>query len=159
MSDIERQFARMERDMTAAFREFGFPIPRFRLEYPSSAPSLTTRMFPTIETQITPSTEAGKSGKYSIKIDVGEGFAPENIKIDLKDRQLTIHAKLEQKSEDGNSRIYQELSRSFTLPDVIKPDEVKSLLTPEGVLTIEAPLPEVELPQPKEIPISIETKP
>lgn len=158
MEDMDRQFARLERDMNAAFRDFGFPSARIRsfFEPPPSAPSLTNRVFPTIEAQTSPASEPGKPGKYCLRIDLGEGFTPEDIKVNLKDRMLTIHAKLEKKSEEG--RLYQEVTRSFALPENINPEEVKSLLTPEGILTIEAPLPEVEAPQPKEIPISIDAK-
>lgn len=154
MEDMDRQFNRLEREMNSAFRDFGFPRIA-RLVQPNQT-FLTNPMFPSIEAEVSPSAEAGQPGKYSVRINVGEGFNPENIKVNLKDRTLTVQAKLEKTSEEG--RIYQEFSRSFTLPENVNLEEVKSLLTPEGVLTIEAPLPELEAPSPKEIPISIEGK-
>lgn len=93
-----------------------------------------------------------------VKMDFGANFNPENVKVTIKDRLLTIDAKFEQKSEDGSSRMYQEISRAFTLPETVKIEEVKSLFTPEGELLIEAPLPELEAPKPKEIPIAVESK-
>lgn len=157
IADMDRQFARLEREINSAFRDRGFPGRIRSIFEPSvAASSLSSQMLANIEAHTSPVSESGKSGKYSIKIDVGEGFSPEDIKVNLKDRLLTIHAKMEKKSEDG--RIYQEVSRSFTLPEIINPEEVKSLFTPEGILTIEAPLPEVEAPQPKEISIPVERK-
>lgn len=154
MEDMERNFARIERDMSAAFRDgpFGshYPFKVHRFFEPSS------RFFtPLIEGE----TKVGENGgKYVVKMELGKDFNPENVKVSLKDRVLTIEAKFEQKSEDGNSRIYQEICKSFTLPEMVKVEEVKSLFTPEGDLLIEAPLPEVEAPKPKEIPISVENK-
>jgi len=97
--------------------------------------------------------EAVETGgnSYRINIDVS-GFKPEDIKVSLKDRVLTIDAKMEQKSEDG-SRLYQEMSRMYTLPANVEVNNLKSLLSNDGVLAIEAPI-SGEVEQPKEIPIS-----
>jgi HSP20 family molecular chaperone IbpA len=89
---------------------------------------------------------------YKINIDVS-GFKPEDIKVSLKDRVLTIDAKMEQKSEDG-SRLYQEVSKTYTLPDNVELENLKSLLTNDGVLAIEAPLAIQDEMKPKEIPIN-----
>ncbi|CAG7730719.1 unnamed protein product [Allacma fusca] len=100
----------------------------------------------------------GDQQKYCLNVRVGN-FSPENVKISLKDRVMTIEAKTEEKSEDGNRRVYQEVSRQFTLPENVDLKEVKSILTPEGVLKIEAPLPQQALPEPpkpQEIPIHLE---
>ncbi|ODN00811.1 Heat shock protein beta-1 [Orchesella cincta] len=156
MKEIDKQFTRLERDMNTAFRDWGFPFSRVRSIFEPS--KLSNRTFPFNEAETSAGTEAGKPDKYIIRVDVGEGFAPEDIKVSLKERMITIYAKLEKKSEDGSSRLYQEVSRSFTLPETVNPEEVKSLFTPEGILTIEAPLPEAKAPKPKEIPINIESK-
>jgi HSP20 family molecular chaperone IbpA len=89
---------------------------------------------------------------YKMNIDVS-GFKPEDIKVSLKDRVLTIEAKMEQKSEDG-SRLYQEVSKTYTLPDNVELENLKSLLTNDGVLAIEAPLAIQDEMKPKEIPIN-----
>lgn len=156
IQDMDRQFARLERDLNAAFRGLGGPA--FRNKLFNEPLVFASRPFPSFEAETIPSTEAGKPGKYSIKVDVGEGFSKDNVKISLTDYLLTVDAKLEHKSEDGKSRVYQEVSKTFTLPKSINLGEIKSSLAPEGILTIEAPLPEVETPQPKEIPIPIELK-
>jgi HSP20 family molecular chaperone IbpA len=89
---------------------------------------------------------------YKINMDVS-GFKPEDIKVSLKDRVLTIEAKMEQKSEDG-SRLYQEVSKMYNLPDNVELENLKSLLTNDGVLAIEAPLTVRAEEKPKELPIN-----
>jgi HSP20 family molecular chaperone IbpA len=147
MESMERTFARIEQDMNTAFR---FPLPRV------FHPHGSRFMFrPLLEGE----TKVGeKEGKYIVKMNLGNNFNPENVKITLKDRVVNIEAKFEHKSEDGNSRLYQELCKSFTLPENVKVEEMKCLFTPEGELLIEAPLPPevIEAPKPKEIPISVE---
>jgi len=138
--------------MNAAFRDFGLRSPLRSLVDPVPVSASPMRFFPMVEAETT----GDNGGKYILKMDVGADFNPENVKVSLKDRVLTVEAKFEQKSDDGRSRMYQEMSRSFTLPENVKLDEVKSLLTPEGILTIEAPLPQVEAPKPKQIPITTE---
>jgi len=147
MEDMSNAFARMERDMAAAFRDVGFG--RFTpSSFSPSTPSTNGQLPTAIEGEST------KGGKYTVKMDLGKDFNPENVKVSLKDRVLTIEAKHEYKSEDGKSRMYQEFFRSFTLPQNVKVEEVKSLFTPEGELLVEAPLPQVEAPKPKEIPVT-----
>ena len=102
------------------------------------------------------------TGNYVMNIPLGTDVGPEDVKVSLKDHVMTIEAKKEQKSEDGNCRVYQEYTRKFTLPKAIDMKEVKSTLTPEGYLKIEAPLPKPpqealpEPPKPKAIPIQLE---
>jgi HSP20 family molecular chaperone IbpA len=138
MRNMERHFDRMERDLNSAFGSFFKPM--------------------TAKTPLTVY-EAEAPGKYQLNVVMGEGFKPENIKVTLKDHEMRIEAKYDHTSEDGKSRVYQEFTRTFPLPKAIDQAQVKSLFTPEGVLQIEAPLPEPEVeakPVPKEIPISVE---
>ena len=140
---LDSQFGHMERDLNSLLREY-------------SGGALQGAQGFGIRPEIV---EEGETKKYRLNVHVGENFSPENVKVSLKDRVMTVEAKNEQKSEDGNSRFYQEVSRSFTLPENIDLKEVRSVLTPEGVLKIEAPLPQEALPEPpkpKEIPIHLE---
>jgi HSP20 family molecular chaperone IbpA len=101
----------------------------------------------------------GENKRYRMNLHMGANFSPENVKVSLKDRLMTVEAKQEQKSDDGNTRLYQEVSRVFTLPDEVDAKDVKSVLNPDGVLTIEAPVHEKALPEPpkpKEIPVIME---
>jgi HSP20 family molecular chaperone IbpA len=139
---MDRQFERMERQFDNMFRDVGLlrPFTGSRLLQPS------------VESELSP-VEAGRPSKYTLNIDVGQHFDPENVKVSLKDRVLSIEAKGEYKSEDGHVRVYQEVQRQFTLPEGVDTKELKSILTPEGILRIEAPLPEPPKLEPKEIPI------
>ena len=142
MRDMDRQFERMERQFDNMLRDVGF----FR-------PSLTAGnrlLQPSVESEVV---AEGKPNKYTLNIDVGQHFDPENVKVSLKDRMLSIEAKGEYKSEDGSTRVYQEIRRQFTLPDNVDVKELKSVMSPDGILRIEAPLPEQPKLEPKEIPI------
>jgi len=142
--DIARQFDRLEREIENQWRLNGFPMPP-SLSFPRTSAPMS--MY-----------ESEVDGKYQMNVVMGEKFVPENIKVTLKDRVLTIEAKYDHSSEDGKSRVYQEFSRQFTLPENINPSEVKSMFTPDGILQIEAPLPpQPEGSKPKEIPISFES--
>lgn len=142
MRDMDRQFERMERQFDSMLRDVGFARP---------ALSSGTRLLqPSVESELI---GEGKPSKYTLNIDVGQHFDPENVKVSLKDRVLSIEAKGEYKSEDGSTRVYQEIRRQFTLPDNVDVKELKSVMSPDGILRIEAPLPEPPKLEPKEIPI------
>jgi HSP20 family molecular chaperone IbpA len=98
----------------------------------------------------------GNEKKFKLNVPVGN-FSPEDVKVSLKDWVMTIEAKTEQKTEDGCARSYREVSRKFTLPRNLDMKEVTSILTPDGILKIEAPVPQKTVPPPRvkdlEIPI------
>ncbi|XP_049937399.1 uncharacterized protein LOC126412059 [Schistocerca serialis cubense] len=126
--DMERQVERLEREIMG-----GFPFNRLRPRY-----------IPISGTSTSP-----KSYRYNIDV---EGFKPEEIQVSLKDRLLTLSAKMDRTSEDG-SRFYQEIVRQVTIPENVKIEELKSYIN-DGVLSIEAPLESAS--GPKEIPVSRE---
>lgn len=68
------------------------------------------------------------------------GFKPENVKVTLKDRDLTIQANMDEKSDDGLQRICQNITRQYSIPENVDLENMKSLLTENGILVIEAPL-------------------
>lgn len=61
-----------------------------------------------------------------------------------------MHAKHEEKSETKS--VYREYNREFLLPKGTNPESIKSSLSKDGVLTVEAPLPALGAPE-KYIPI------
>lgn len=131
MKDMDRQFDEVEHEIASAFGSAGGPT-----NWPVN---------PRIEPQIV---KEGEEKKYLINVSMGKDFTPENLKMSIKDGVMTIEAKKEVKSEDGHHRMYQEVSRRFTLPQGIDAKEVKSHLDANGVLKIEAPLPQKALPEP-----------
>lgn len=52
---------------------------------------------------------------------------------------VQVHAKHEEKSD--NRSVYREYNREFLLPKGVQPERIKSSLSKDGVLTVEAPLP------------------
>lgn len=69
------------------------------------------------------------------------GCEPENVKVSINDRIITIKAKGEFQS--NGSKSVREHTLSYTLPDEVDPEKVRTYLA-DGYLTIEAPLPPVE---------------
>ena len=95
-------------------------------------------------------TEADGSRKFQLAFDM-RGFEPEEVKIKTQNGTLTISAKKEKKAD--NSYSLHEFSQSYSLPEGLKTDDLKSTYSESGVLSIEAPLPKVE---PKDRQIQIE---
>nr|AEF98446.1 heat shock protein 23 [Sinonovacula constricta] len=97
--------------------------------------------------------DAEGNQKMSLRFDC-RGFKPEEINVKtIDDVTLQVHAKHE--SESPGSKVYREFTRTFKLPPEVHSDELKSLLTQDGVLQIEAPV-HVAVEAPKEILIPIE---
>ena len=142
MRDMNREFRNMDQMVNSIYRDIG--IPRTNLHN-------QVDLKPEVVSE-------GDHKKYKLHINMGHSFSPEDLKISVKDGVMSIEAKHEKKSEDGNHRVYQEVMRKFTLPKDVDPKEVKSVLSPQGVLQIEAPLPQkaIEAQQPKHIPIKHE---
>jgi HSP20 family molecular chaperone IbpA len=145
---MERQFEHMENELASTFRNLGIRGNRF---LPSISMDLATPPMTMYETET--------ADKYTMNVVIGKGLPPENIKVNLKDRLIEVEVKYEKTYgyEDGKSKISQELLRAFTLPEGIDTSQVKSLLTPDGILQFTAPLPPKaveESQKPHEIPIN-----
>lgn len=55
--------------------------------------------------------------------------------VSLKDRVLSIQAKMDRKTDDG-SRYFQEVTREYLLPETLKIDQLKSVYGDDGVKQI-----------------------
>lgn len=84
-------------------------------------------------------------------------YKPEEIKVKAYGNTLKVHAKHEEKSDTG--AIYREFSREYTLPEGINLNALKSVISGDGILKIEAPYVALEPPKETEIPIERESKP
>jgi HSP20 family molecular chaperone IbpA len=115
--------------------------------------SLRARSLAIINSNVTTST---KYGKFTVTIPLGAGVKPEDLKVAVKDRELTVSVKGSSDSEDGTARLVQEYTKKITLPEDVQVHQVKTVLSAEGILTIEAPIPETASTRAKvvEIPIS-----
>lgn len=93
---------------------------------------------------------ADGSRKFHLQFDMRQ-FKPEEIQVRTAGNTLTVSAKHDEK--DPNKSVFREYNRSYVLPKDVAPDRLSSKLSTGGVLTIEAPLPALEGPKEKLIPI------
>merc|ERR1711963_1335457 len=78
--------------------------------------------------------------KFKVSLDT-HGFQPEDLQIKVKDNIVNIEAKHEEKKSDSTSKSYssKHLSKSYTLPQGCKMEDVKSNLSADGILMVSAP--------------------
>jgi len=81
--------------------------------------------------------EDGANKCLKLRFDVSQ-YSPEEIIVKTVDNKLLVHAKHEEKSESKS--VYREYNREFLLPKGTNPESIKSSLSKDGVLTVEAPL-------------------
>lgn len=94
--------------------------------------------------------EDGDNKMLKLRFDVSQ-YQPEEIIVKTVDNKLLVHAKHEEKSDSKS--VYREYNREFLLPKGTNPECIKSSLSKDGVLTVEAPLPALGAPE-KMIPIA-----
>ncbi|XP_047003158.1 heat shock protein Hsp-12.2 isoform X2 [Schistocerca americana] len=82
--------------------------------------------------------DEGQSKVLKLRFDVSQ-YQPEEIVVKTVDNKLLVHAKHEEKTESKS--VYREYNREFMLPKGTNPESIKSSLSKDGVLTVEAPLP------------------
>mmetsp|Transcript_9525 Transcript_9525/g.19854 ORF Transcript_9525/g.19854 Transcript_9525/m.19854 type:complete len:166 (+) Transcript_9525:93-590(+) len=88
------------------------------------------------------------------------GFKPENISVQLDNNVLTVKGQVqEERKEEHEGRVrraerqVRSFSRTFTLPENTKPDDISANLD-KGVLTVTVPkAPEEPKPEPKRITV------
>ncbi|XP_063984093.1 alpha-crystallin A chain isoform X1 [Diachasmimorpha longicaudata] len=82
--------------------------------------------------------DEGDNKTLKLRFDVSQ-YTPEEIVVKTVDNKLLVHAKHEEKTESKS--VYREYNREFLLPKGTNPETIKSSLSKDGVLTVEAPLP------------------
>lgn len=88
---------------------------------------------PTIQKQ-------GKRNVMKLRFDVSQ-FKPEEVVVSAGNEKLSVQGKCKQKL--GDQSIYRESSREIRLPKGVKPNTIRSTVTKDGVLTVNAPLPDL----------------
>lgn len=83
--------------------------------------------------------EDGDNKVLKLRFDVSQ-YAPEEIVVKTVDNKLLVHAKHEEKTD--TKTVYREYNREFLLPKGCNPEHIKSSLSKDGVLTVDAPLPQ-----------------
>ncbi|XP_037297253.1 heat shock protein beta-1 [Manduca sexta] len=93
--------------------------------------------------------DEGDGKTLKLRFDVSQ-YTPEEIVVKTVDNKLLVHAKHEEKSDTKS--VYREYNREFLLPKGTNPEAIKSSLSRDGVLTVEAPLPQLAITD-RNIPI------
>ncbi|XP_014667009.1 PREDICTED: heat shock protein beta-6-like [Priapulus caudatus] len=99
--------------------------------------------------------KADDGGKeLKLRFDVSE-YAPEELEVKTVDQRLLVHAKHEE-NEPGR-QVYREFKKEFFLPKDVDPEALRSSLSTDGILTVEAPLLAIAA-GPREHAVAIEHK-
>ena len=86
-------------------------------------------------------TDKDGNRKYFLEFDVRQ-FKPDELNVRTENNVLSVHAVHEYK--EGGKEEYREFARQYTLPADLKDENLESTLSPDGVLTITAPLPSIK---------------
>ncbi|CAD5222607.1 unnamed protein product [Bursaphelenchus xylophilus] len=79
-----------------------------------------------------------------LRFDVSQ-YRPEEVTVKTVDNRLLVHAKHEEKS--SSRTVFREYNQEFMLPRGTNPELISSTLSTDGVLTVEAPLPQLAIQQ------------
>ena len=93
---------------------------------------------------------------FTVKMNVSN-FAPEEINVKAVDDYLVVHGKHEQR-KDNYGYVKREFTRRYFIPQDCQADKLSSSLSPNGILTIQAPKKprEIEGSKARSIPITFE---
>ena len=79
--------------------------------------------------------------EFQVSIDV-KSFKPEEISVKVKDREIIIEGKHEER-QDQIGFVSRQFSRRCTLPEEFDPDTIATFLNNEGQMTIKATKPQL----------------
>ncbi|XP_032691015.1 alpha-crystallin A chain isoform X3 [Odontomachus brunneus] len=162
-SVIDTEFSNIRERFDAEMRKMEDEMSRFRSElmnresnnFFKSTTSTTTQQSTQNSSSLSPQHDAhtwldglnspliqdeGDSKMLKLRFDVSQ-YTPEEIVVKTVDNKLLVHAKHEEKTESKS--VYREYNREFLLPKGTNPESIKSSLSKDGVLTVEAPLPAI----------------
>ncbi|KAM3611428.1 uncharacterized protein V6R79_018392 [Siganus canaliculatus] len=92
--------------------------------------------------------------KWRVNLDVAH-FSPSEISLGVRDGFLEVGGKHEERP-DEHGFIARCFSRKYRLPAEIEASKIVSSLSSDGILTVEAPVPEPSVPATVIIPIKVE---
>ena len=135
-------------------------IPRIKNEFDLLGEMFADPFFTEHESKIMKTDIKEKTDKYLIGIEL-PGYQKENIKIDIEDGYLTVHAEINSDNEEKEEgkfvrreRYVGSCSRNFYVGNEVKSEDIKASFK-NGILKIEVPKKEYkkELPEKKYIQI------
>ncbi|XP_055055490.2 heat shock protein, alpha-crystallin-related, b15 [Misgurnus anguillicaudatus] len=145
---------------------------RKRLEASTWPESLRLPLFSTLRMEILPTPYVGPQGQVSGAVCKQEGqhsweislnvnpYSSEEISIKTKEGYLEITGSREERQEN-NRLSSRSFTRKYKLPPDLDLKQMSSMLSPDGILSIEAPLrgSKVALPEETVIPIHMMKQP
>jgi HSP20 family molecular chaperone IbpA len=147
LGDFDREFRRMNRDLNRLEQNVQGGFPGNQLA------SLIDRG------TILPNIIVDQNGQRQTQFQFDtRGFKPDDITIKTENgNKLVVSAKHEDKSEHHHH--VREFRRLITIPEGVNFDQMQSRLSPQGVLTIQAPYnpPAIQQSQDRVLPIKHET--
>lgn len=136
-------------------------IPRIKKEFDLLGDMFADPFFTEHESKIMKTDIKEKTDKYLIGIEL-PGYQKENIKIDVEDGYLTVHAEINSDNEEKEEgkfvrreRYVGSCSRSFYVGNEVKSEDIKASFK-NGILKIEVPKKEYEKELPEKKYIQIE---
>lgn len=111
---------------------------------------------PRLRTCTTSSGARCDSNKFQVMLNV-KHFRPDELDVKTVDNFVVIRGKHEEQA-DEHGVVSREFTRRYQLPDDVEPDMVKSSLSQDGVLTIQAHRKQLEPPPKNEriVPITVQ---
>lgn len=91
---------------------------------------------------------------YQISLDTHE-YRPDEVKVHVHNNILTIEARHEENSDDGNVAGSRHFFRKYTLPEGCTADTVISNLSSDGVLMVTAPKNLALIQEERDVPIEL----
>lgn len=88
--------------------------------------------------------------KFQVPIPVRD-FHPEEITVKHIGDKVVVRA--EHKDERDGQLVHRSMQREFTLPQGVDKERLVSRMTDNGILVVEAPAPNLALPEPRDIPM------
>ena len=147
---LDRQFSEMDRQLTDLFSHFNR-----QAESADSDEQEYSGLDSRCKSAVVPNPDGSKQLQLQFNMRC---FKPEELTVETVDNKLQVYAKHEEQSDNGV--IFQEYRREFQLPESMDLQQMKSKLGPDGILTVEGPLPAPAVEEgPKEhiIPIQHQT--
>merc|ERR1719228_698466 len=97
-----------------------------------------------------------QDGTFAITIDM-QNFTPEEINVKTIGNYVEISGNHEEKKE-GEGTVSRKYSRKYNIPENVDPMTITSSFSPEGILTVTAPMKQFKLEAPKQVEVKHESE-
>jgi len=79
-----------------------------------------------------------EEGKMEISLNTS-GYKPEELRVQVAEGAVKVEGKHEEKSQEGNVMVSRQFSKTYSLPQGAKKEEIASNLSQDGVMVITVP--------------------